>query len=214
MSKENSKPDYSFLENSLTKKGAIKDSKPIAHKELLKNSELFHSLSSSEHSHLKYLRYKEAVKETYQETKDWEKVINTVIYEDTQEGNEPFIDYIEELYNIRVKDAKHLSSLTGIKDETELEDIILKAKICRYETALETALKNGAKYKDLLQIKPKEYGLPEKWKTWREGDQYSSILWALGSEFMINEPAGLAMLPDLRSIAQELEAPYLSLIHI
>lgn len=36
----------------------------------------------------------------------------------------------------------------------------------------------------------------------------NSILWAISFEFMINEPASLRLLPDLRSIAQEIEAPY------
>jgi len=176
--------------------------------EFLSNTdEIAEAISSSFHH---YQRYKKKIIDTYQESKSWDKVITTAVYEETQEGNEPFLDYVEEFYHTKVKDAKHLQKLTGITAETleGLEDTILKAKICRFERALEIALKKGAKYKDLLQIKPKEYGLPEKWKTWREGDQYNSIIWAIAEEFLIFEPGGLMMLPSLKIIAKEIDAPY------
>ena len=78
----------------------------------------------------------------------------------------------------------------------------------KYFSGLEIALKEGATYLDLLKIDPKEYGLPKTWSGCLASDQYSSILWALSFEFLINEPASLKLLPDLRSIAQEVEAPY------
>jgi hypothetical protein len=153
-----------------------------------------------------YLKEKKAIAETYQESKNWDKVITTVNYN----SQEAFIDYVEETYQTKVKDAKQLQKLTGITEETleGLKETITRSRYSKYSRALKTALQEGAKYKDLLQIKPQDYGLPKTWSGCSYSDQYSSILWALSLEFLIDEPASLMMLPDLRSIAQEVEAPY------
>ncbi len=132
--------------------------------------------------YLRYLNYKKQIAETYQESKDWGVVFSTSVYSDVKEAQEAFIDYVEETYQTKVKDGKHLQKLTGIKAET-LEG-------------------------ELLKIKPKEYGLPEKWNNVLGSDQYRTILWVLSFKFLINEPGSLMLLPDLRSIAQEIQAPY------
>jgi hypothetical protein len=78
----------------------------------------------------------------------------------------------------------------------------------KYLKALDTALREGAKYKDLLQINPQDYGLPISRAKDNFKDQYSSILFALNCAFL---PFGIYSLyeaPDLRSIALEIEAPY------
>jgi hypothetical protein len=160
--------------------------------------------------YLRYLNYKKQIAETYQESKSWDKVITTAVYSDVKEAQESFIDYVEETYQIKVKDGKHLQKLTGIKEETleGLEETVINSRYSKYFRALEKALQEGTKYKDLLQIKPQDFGLPKNWSGCLGSDQYSSILWALSFEFLINEPASLMLLPDLRSIAQEIQAPY------
>lgn len=160
--------------------------------------------------YLRYLNYKKQIAETYQESKDWDKVITTAVYSDVNEAQEAFIDYVEETYQTKVKDGKHLQKLTGITEETleGLEETVINSRYSKYFRALEKALQEGVKYKDLLQIKPQDYGLPKTWSGCLGSDQYSSILWALSFEFLINEPASLMLLPDLRSIAQEIQAPY------
>lgn len=185
--------------------------------------------------YLRYLEYKKQIAETYQESKDWVKVFSTSVYSDVYEAQEAFIDFIEETLQIKIKDAKHLQELTGIthldswdskagkyitpdKEEeakenaiTQLEDTVINSRYNKYSRALEIALQEGAKYKDLLQIKPQDYGLPRdlKRKNAEYKDQYNSILYAISFDFMIMEQYGGSMiLPDLRSIAQELEAPY------
>ena len=77
-----------------------------------------------------------------------------------------------------------------------------------YLGALETALKNGAKYKELLKIEPKDFNLPETWSGSVATDKYSSILFSIQGEYLLYEPGGLMLRPDLRSIAKDLEAPY------
>lgn len=78
----------------------------------------------------------------------------------------------------------------------------------KYLGALETALKNGANYKEILKIEPKDFNLPETWSGSVATDKYSSILFAIQGEYLLDEPGGLMLKPDLRSIAKDLEAPY------
>ena len=168
-----------------------------------------------------YIKHLKEIRETYEESKDWNKVISTALYSDVDEAQEAFIDYVEEVYKTKVKDAKHLQKLTGLKEdslkeepnikageETTFEQIITASRYSKYFRALETALEGGATYPELLKIKPKEYGLPEKWNKVLGSDQYSSILWALSFSYLIGEPASLMMLPSLRTIAEEIKAPY------
>ena len=182
--------------------------------------------------YLRYINYKKQIAETYQESKSWVKVFSTSVYSDVKEAQESFIDYVEETYQTKIKDAKHLQNLTGIthldswdskagkyitpdtEEEAkenairELEETLINSKYSKYFRALEKALQEGVKYKDLLQIKPQDFGLPKTWSGCLGSDQYSSILWALSFEFLINEPGSLMLLPDLRTIAQEIQAPY------
>lgn len=182
--------------------------------------------------YLRYLYCKKQIAETYQESKDWGVVFSTSVYSDVGEAQESFIEYVEEICQTKVKDSKHLQKLTGIthldswdskagkyitpdteegaKENAirELEETVINSRYSKYFRALEKALQEGVKYKDLLQIKPQDFGLPKTWSGCLGSDQYSSILWALSLEFLLNERAYLGLLPDLRSIAQEVEAPY------
>ena len=161
-------------------------------------------------NYLDYINLKKQIAKIYQESKSWDKVIIANILIENNDALESFIDYVEENYQTKIKDGKHLQKLTGITEETleELEVIVIKYRFNKYFRALEVALQEKAKYKDLLQIKPKDFELPQNWSGCLGSDQYSSILWALSFEFMINEPTSLMLIPDLRSIAQEVEAPY------
>ena len=157
-----------------------------------------------------YLNYKKQIAETYQESKDWDKVISTAVYSDVIASMEAFVDYVEETYQTKVKDGKHLQKLTGIKEETleGLEETLINSRYSKYFRALRKALQEGAKYKDLLQIKPQDFGLPKTWSGCDGSDQYSSILWAINYEFLIENVGLLFYYPGLRSIAEEIEAPY------
>lgn len=164
-----------------------------------------------------YIAFKVEIIEVYQKTKDWNKVLSTVVYIDMPQSMEAFIDYIEEIYKNKVENVEHLKELTGLeeyenKEEIKLKDVIDSANFNKYKRSLETALKEGAKYKDLLEIKPEDYKLPKRWDNIISfvftSDKYSTIISIISSEFLINEPAGLMMLPSLRAIAEEIEAPY------
>jgi hypothetical protein len=161
--------------------------------------------------YLWYLDYKKQIAETYLESKSWNKVITTAVTEDSQDSQEAFIDYVEEISQTKVIDAKHLQRLTGITEETleGLEETITASRYNKYMRALNTGLADGGKYNYLLQINPQNYGLPKTWSGCLGSDQYSSILWAIEEFFLMNERNSS---PDLRAIAKEIDAPYSVLI--
>jgi hypothetical protein len=176
-----------------------------------------------------YIDYKSQIAETYQKTKNWVTVFNTDVYSDVKEAQEAFIDYIEETYQIKIKDVKHLQELTGIThlnswDEKlkdykpvgereakenaikELDETLTRARFSKFYRALERALTEGAKYKDLLQIDPKNYGLLESWSYCLASDQYSSVLRAISKAYFLSESFTI-LAPKPRDIAEDLEAP-------
>jgi hypothetical protein len=168
-----------------------------------------------------YNRDLKGIKEAYSKSKSWEDVITSDYFNSDEDVSlEAFIDFVEEIYQTKIKDAKELDKLVGLTGllpkeqnvekgkEPTLEYILTKAKYSKYFRALEDAIQEGAKYKDLLNIKPEDYGLPKTWEGYLGSDQYSSIIWAISFEYLIAEPIFTSLAPDLRSIANELEAPY------
>lgn len=182
-----------------------------------------------------YKKSYERLKAFLQESESYGDLF-TEIYEDETYLNEIFIRLVEEEEGVAITSAKQLQELTGIteiygywneeKGETvpygdkkptkkqaqetaysQIEDTFINAMSYRYSKALEDVLEAGGKYKDLLQIKPSYFNLPETWDGDRRSDQYSSILWALEEVFLIGEPNG-SVKPDLKTIAKEVEAPY------
>jgi len=159
-----------------------------------------------------YPKQREAISKLYQETKDWDKVITTEVYRDVDTAQEAFIDEVEEVYNTKVKDAKHLQKLTGIsedKGETleELEETLNTARYSKYFRALYIILKNGGTYSDLLQVEPKDYDLPETWEGTLGKDKLTTIYWAVGFHYNLIEP-GLSLLPNIRFFTKYLKAPF------
>ena len=157
-----------------------------------------------------YSKKLEEIKATYQESKSWDKVITTAVYSDSSISQEAFIDYVEEVYNTKIKDGKQLQKLTGIKEETleGLEETLLNSRSQKYERVIKTAIDEGAKYKELLKIDPKEFSLPETWGSFYSSpaNKENTILKCIADEFLLME--SIVIHPDLRDIAEELEAPY------
>jgi len=181
-------------------------------------------------NYLRYIDYKSKIAETYQKTKDWATVFNTDVYSDSYEAQESFIDYIEEVYQTKIKDIKQLQELTGIYklnswdeklkdykpvgDEEakenairELDETLTRARFNKFSRAVGRALNEGAKYKDLIQIKPQDYGLTESWEYCLASDQYTTILWAISLDYFLREPGFIVLAPKPRDIAEDLEAP-------
>lgn len=177
-----------------------------------------------------YTKIKSQIAATYQKTKDWATVYTTDVYIDSNDAQEGFIDYIEEVYQTKIKDIKQLQELTGIvkldswdeklkdfkpvgEDEAkenairELDETLTRARYTKFSRDINKALKEGAKYKDLIQIQPKDYGLTESWKYNSGSDQYTTILWAISSTYLLKEPGFTVIAPKPRDIAEDLEAP-------
>lgn len=181
-------------------------------------------------SYMQYIDYKSQIAETYQKTKDWATVFSTDVDTDSYEAQESFIDYIEQTYQTKIKDIKQLQELTGIYklnswdeklkeykpvgDEEakenairELDETLTRARFNKFSRAVSKALNEGAKYKDLIQIQPKDYGLPESWRYCLASDQYTTILWAISLDYLLAEPSFTVLTPKPRDIAEDLEAP-------
>lgn len=192
-------------------------------------------IKSSEFKDSLYKKSYERLKALGDEGKSYGDLF-TEIYEDETYLNEIFVRLVEETEGVAITSAKQLQELTGItelygywdaeKGETvpygdkkptkkeaqeiaykQVEGAFISAMSYRYSKALENILESGGKYSDLLQVKPSFFNLPETWSGCLPTDQYSSILWAIENAFLIGEP-NTSVRPDLKTIAQEIEAPY------
>ena len=160
----------------------------------------------------------------------WLAVFNTT-YIDEPTPSGAFVRLVEEENKTKITNAKQLQELTGIKEvssywnekgkeikiktkkereETafiQIEHAFIQAMELRYEIALDNLLQNGAKYKDLLSLEPSEFNLPDSWETYdKEKNKETIIKDVIAFYFNLIE-SPLAR-PDLRTIAELLQAPY------
>ena len=176
---------------------------------------------------LRYQKCYEALKKSH-EQKDinsWGDLL-TEIYQDDDALNEIFVRLVEEQENIKITSAKQLQEVTGITElwsywkgeeqieypdtkegkkqaqkqaKEEIEETFILAMEFRYSNLLEGMLKTGAKYKDLLSIEPGSFHLS------KEKQEYI-IKKTLYLYYNLIEPSFFR--PDLKTIAEEIEAPY------
>lgn len=90
----------------------------------------------------------------------------------------------------------------------QMEHTLTQGMFNRYFTTIEDMLEAGAKYKDILLLSPKDFNLPDQWSGTLAKNKEEIILWAIGFTYQVNEPGSLMMLPSLRTVAEEIEAPY------
>ncbi|MBE7686458.1 hypothetical protein F7647_10400 [Tenacibaculum piscium] len=168
----------------------------------------------------KYKEYLNKIETVYQENKNWDIVITSIIDFDfefdlnSDQAQEVLIDYIESIYNIKIKDADQLQKITSITTKTlkELEVIILNSKYTKYYSSIELAVENGATYPELLKIMPKEYGLPDKWNKKLSSNQYTTIIMVLSLSYLMDDTVGISMTPSIRDISEKIKAPYSALM--
>jgi len=158
------------------------------------------------------------------------------LYQDEYFQQEIFVRLVEEKEGTVVKSAKQLQELTGITEvygewdeekqelipykdkepttkeaqeeaDRQIKETFTQGMVYRYTKALEDILKGGGVYSELLKVKPSYFNLPETWSGHLATDKHSSILWAIVDVFSLME-SNSSVRPDLRSIAQEIEAPY------
>ena len=161
--------------------------------------------------YLRHLDNKNRLAAAYLETKSWDNLLTKVVC-NCDYGQESFIEYLEEILQICIKDGEHLQMITGITEVSlaELEETVKNARYSRYHRALLNALSEGAKYKDLLKIMPQDFGLPKIWSGYLGSDQKSTILWAIYYHYSIPYFSALGMfaLPNIRKIAKDLDVSH------
>ena len=176
---------------------------------------------------LRYQKCYEALKKSHEQEdiNNWGDLL-TEIYQDDEALNEIFVRLVEEQENIKITSAKQLQEVTGITEvwsswkgeeqveypdtkegkkqakaqaKKEIEETFVLAMMYRYGNLLEGMLKTGAKYKDLLSIEPGSFYLPNE-------KQGYIIKRTLSLYYNLIEPSHFR--PDLKTIAEEIEAPY------
>ena len=154
----------------------------------------------------RYSTYKKSlqrIRDSYQETKDWDSVITTVVYVDDKQSQEAFIDLVEEIYQVKILSAEQLRDLTGITKESleGLEETLQNSRISRYKRGLSQLIRTGGSYQDLLSLDPGRYQLPVS----MQGEIIRAVLIR---EYGLNEMSYTSLLPDIRTVAEDLKAPY------
>ncbi|MFV0180294.1 hypothetical protein OBK28_12075 [Empedobacter falsenii] len=183
-----------------------------------------------------YLKAYKDIYQTFKNTKSWNDAFLYVMKESNIESKEAFIDNIEEVYKTKVKDENHLVELIGLKSiglydqkkekfispkDSEQGEYNLKSqswyilnssRFSKYYRTILNKIETGSKYNDLLNINPFDFDLDEEWNFGASKNKYTTITTAIYQYFLLGEPAGLTILPSLRNIANDLDAPYSVLI--
>jgi hypothetical protein len=175
-----------------------------------------------------YEKTYKAFRDSSSETETWQDLF-TEISPNESFTHEIFVRLVEEQEKIEITSAKQLQDITGIthiygywdaeKGETvpyegkkiitkkqaqveayeQVEETFTKAMQFRYERFLKERLRNGEKYKDLLEVNPSSFYLPEDYKE-------TAIKRAVSQYFELWDTSRLK--PDFGSIADEIDAPY------
>jgi hypothetical protein len=183
---------------------------------------------TNEVSQALYEKTYEAVRESSPEIDTWQDLF-TEISPNENFIHEIFVRLVEEQENVKINSAKQLQDITGIthiygywdenKGETvpyegkeitteqeaqaeayeQVEETFTKAMQFRYERFLKERLRNGEKYKDLLEINPSNFHLPEDYKE-------TAIKRAVSQYFELWDTSRLK--PNFGTIADKIDAPY------
>ncbi len=137
----------------------------------------------------------------------WLLVWNSTFIDEPFEA-EIFVRLVEKENKVKIKTAKQLQNLThliGAADYLDIEETFLQAMELRFYFAMYDLIKNGAKYKDLLNLEPEDFHLPEFWQTYcGEGSKDIVIKKAISHELHDL----LSVRADSMTVAEMLEAPY------
>jgi hypothetical protein len=161
-----------------------------------------------------YISRRKDIEDKYKQTKSWNAVITSVIYYDEPTSQEAFIDVVEEMYNMKVKDPKHLLGLTGISVDWTAATLKIFLQLCIYTNhevklgdAIEHDLKCGAKYADIIKYDPRDYGLPETWIDWygHETNKEDVIKMAIYYAFELSYDYPDT---DIKKVEEHLEGPF------
>lgn len=115
--------------------------------DVLKNSDWL------EWEFFRYMEFRKKIEDEYRESESWGKVFSTHVYEYSEDAQEAFIDAVEAKYQTKIKDAEHLSRLTGI---TELYNYWDKEKGFLDDEEAEALAKKTKRPLNSLKATPKQ----------------------------------------------------------
>ena len=171
------------------------------------------NLSKGDKAHIVYSSHYSRTKLSRWKGKAWPKIFSSEIYSDEITSNCVFIDLVTEENNTQLKDAKHLQELTGIDKNLmgDLEQTLTAAREYKLSREIEKQIVAGVKYKDLISINPKDFGLPKTWKGFytyikEVMDIEGMVLQAIMNVFSISKFERGPL--SVRDVANHLEAPY------
>ena len=170
------------------------------------------------HDEKLYLRNLKGIKKAFSLNKDWKDVIRSdYFFTDDDISMEAFISSVERVYKTKIENAEKLEELTKIKKPLEgkitLEQILIKSNYSKYYKAVVNELNEKGKYESLFKIEPKDFNLPPTWEGTLGTNKQETILYAIALTYNLSEPGQLVMLPNIRHIANQINAPYSALMN-
>jgi hypothetical protein len=227
----NKAEEYKLLKSKPTKEQLHKDVKALL--KVVGDT----IIKSREYKDKRYKKSYDKLKDLVDEGKTFGDIF-TEIYSDESDLCDIFIRLIEDKEGVVITSAKQLQELSGITEiygywdedkgetvaykdktiitkkeaqeeaKTQIEETFIQGMDNRYSTTLEDMLQAGAKYKDILLLNPKDFNLPKQWSGTLAKNKEEVILWAISFIYLIDEPGGFRLMPSLRTIAEDIKAPY------
>lgn len=173
-------------------------------RDFLKDSQEFDLL---EKDYFWYVLARQEIEGLKNQGQPWRDIFDTAVNKQETRALEAFLDAIEAEQQLTVADADQLASITGIEDSQVLRSILTIGRESKYLRALRKAIEDGAMFSDLLQMEPSAFRLAEPWDG-ETGSKQKSIVWAIGEAYVISFLTYSKVSPHLRSVAQDLNAPY------
>lgn len=173
----------------------------------LKSSQEFDLL---EKDYLRYITARQEIEALRAQGRSWKDIFSTGIDNSLIWALEAFLDAVEAEPGTQITDVDLLADITGIVDGQELQTLLFSGRESKYTRALRKAIEEGAMFPDLQLVEPSIFGLPESWDrpSGGNGNKRSSIIWAIGEGYAVSFLTYNKVSPHLRSIAQDLNAPY------
>lgn len=161
---------------------------------------------------IKYNQYYDKIHKCYQKHKKWNIVINDCVNENDSLNCEVLIDYIERYYSQTITSSEIILEKLNLEDNssTKFDIIYNNAYARKHLNIIRKAIRDGAKYAELIEIHPKNIGFSNKRdeNSDHQSDKERYILMGIAMEFLFESRKELEKLPSIRKIADDLKAPY------
>ncbi|PRY13741.1 hypothetical protein CLV24_105111 [Pontibacter ummariensis] len=163
-----------------------------------------------EKEYLRYVQVRQEIEALLSQGQTWQTVYDSAVSRQELWTLEAFLDAIEAQQGSKIESIDHLSGITEIEDREALASVVTHGRESKYLRALRKAIEDGAVLSDLQQVEPAGFGLAPSWtgSSGEEANKQTMILWAIGEGYVISFRSYDKVSPHLRSIANDLNAPY------